>query len=112
MFHHLKILTQNRGGSSQMNEEILSHLAIKGRQKQGRVTDAAGERSALVRALRRHKPGPAKGSGKHGATQTRSPVGAKANWRTARSPPLSLLNSHPLRIGPEPSRARSGGADP
>ena len=58
-----------------MNEEILSHLAIKGRQKQGRVTDAAGERSALVRALRRHKPGPAKGSGKHGATQTRSPVG-------------------------------------
>ena len=64
-----------------MNEEILSHLAIKGRQKQGRVTDAAGERSALVRALRRHKPGPAKGSGKHGATQTRSPVGGRQAHR-------------------------------
>ena len=27
-------------------------------------------------------------------------------------PPISLVNSHPLRIGPERSRARSGEADP
>ena len=35
--------------------------AGEGRQKQGRVTDAEGERSVLARGLRRAKPDPATG---------------------------------------------------
>ena len=102
------------------HEELMPHTSLPPctsttlpRWTNFRARPAQPDRSRLKVSMATSDPQsgrPGKGSSWERGLAVRFPSGPSTRPETL--PPLPLVNRHPLRIGPERSRARSGGGGP